>query len=235
MTLARFGRSRGLPPVKPLAPSGIPAPLATASQDDMRERRRRRQPVHYRGDFNLATEVAAVCGPVATDASRLPEPTAMRRDIEAVADAVHELLSATVGLIAADRHAADPARTRQLAADLAVRPAAPAITDDQIVSGSWAVALAKWVLPYSGDLASLLGRALPPDHLGLRGNPSASERLERALRTLDGAVLELARRIPKVGQRQRLPSMQEYNRAERERREAERQQRALAKFGVGAV
>lgn len=235
MTRARFGRGRGLPPVQPLAPSGIPAPLATASQEQLRDRRRKRQRVHLGGTWSLHAEVAAVIGPVATDASRLPDPAALRRDIEAVADSVHELLSTAVGLIAADRHAADAARTRQLAADLAVRPAAPAITDEQIVSGSWAVALAKWVQPYTGDLASLLGRALPPDHLGLRGNPSASERLERALRALDGTVLELTRRVPKAAARQALPSMQEYNRAQRERREAERAQRALAKFGVGAV
>jgi hypothetical protein len=232
MTLPRFGRSRGLPLVQPLAPSGISAPLASASQDELRERRRKRQRVHLRGTWSLHTEVAAVCGPAAHEASRLPNPVALRRDIEEVADAVHELLSAAVGLIATDRHASTDvrARTAQAAADLAVRPKAPEITDEQIVSGSWSAALATWVKPYSGDLASLLDRALPPDHSTLKGNPSASERVERALRTLDGAVLDLERHVPKMLARQALPSMAEFNRAQRDRQAAERQQRALAKL-----
>ncbi len=233
MMPARFGRTRPASPA-PLAPSGIPAPLAVASQDQMRERRRRRQPVHYRGDFNLATEVAAVCGPVAAEASRLRNPVVLRADIEAVADAVHELLSVVVGLIAADRHASHDslARSRQAAADLAVRPAAPAITDAAIISGSWSVALTAWVEPYGGDLAALLGRALPPDHPALRGDPSATDRLAKALRVFDGAVLTLQRRIPKARQRQALPSMAEFNAELQAKADAERRERALARLGA---
>lgn len=230
----RRGRPAPVPPrPAPLAPSGIPAPLATATQDQMRERRRHRQPVHLRGDFNLATEVAVVIGPVATDASRLPNPVVLRADIEAVADAVHELLSVVVGMIAADRHASEDsrARTRQAAADLAVRPAAPAITDAALVSGSWAVALMDWVEPYAGDLAALLARALPPDHPALRGDPSASDRVVKALRVLDGAVLDLARRIPKLRQRQALPSMAEFNAELQAKADADRRERALARIG----
>jgi hypothetical protein len=218
---------------QPLAPSGIPAPLATASQDDLRDRRYKRQRVHYRGDFNLATEVAAVIGPVAHEASRLPDPVVLRRDVEAVADAVHELLSAAVGLIAESRTASTT--TKRAAADLAVRPQAPGITDEQIISGSWAAALTAYVEPYAGDLASLLGRALPPDAVSLRGNPSASERIERALRALDGAELNLERRIPKARQRQALPSMAAFNAELKAKADAERQHHALARLGVGVV
>ncbi len=36
--------------------------------------------------------VAAVCGPVAHEASRLRDPLVLRPDVEAVADACHELM-----------------------------------------------------------------------------------------------------------------------------------------------
>lgn len=229
----KLSRRPGLPPVQPLAPVISKAPKARASQAEQRDRRRKRQSVHLVGTFNLATEVTAVCGPAAHEASRLPNPLVLRGDIEAVADAVHETLSVAVGMLAAQHQAADArARTVQAAADLAVRPQAPAITDDQIISGSWAAALAEWVAPYAGDLAALLGRAHPPGSNALRGNPSASERIERALRALDGAVLDLTRRVPKVAARQALPSMAEFNAQLKAKADTERQQRALAKLGA---
>lgn len=232
--IGRRNARPGLPPVQPLAPVIAKAPKARASQDEQRERRRKRLPVHLVGTFNLAAEVTAVCGPAAHEASRLPNPLVLRPDIEVVADAVHETLSVAVGMLAADRHqaAADAARTRQLAADLAVRPAALAITDEQIISGSWAAALAESVAPYAGDLAALLGRAHPPGSNALRGNPSASERIERALRAMDGAVLDLARRVPKAAARQALPSMAEFNAQLKAKVDAERQRRTLAKLGA---
>ncbi|MDV3124679.1 hypothetical protein M1247_07120 [Mycobacterium sp. 21AC1] len=233
--LPRRNRGLGLPPVQPLAPSGLPAPLATASQDQLRERRRKRLRVHYTGkNYVQSAEVRAVCGQVAVDISRVPNPLPMRRDIEAVADAAHELLSAAVGLIAADRNQSNEARarTRQAAADLAVRPAAPAISDNQIISGSWVHALVDWLAPYDGDLSALLSRALPPDAPSLKGSPSASERIERALRTLDQAVLELERRTVKAAKRQALPSLQEFNDELRVKADAERRERALAKLRV---
>ncbi|MFV8050370.1 hypothetical protein [Mycobacterium sp. 48b] len=230
--MKRLNARPGLPPVPPLAPVIAKAPKARASQAEQRERRRKRLPVHLAGTFNLAAEVTAVCGPAAQEVSSLANPLALRSDVEAVADAVHEVLSTAVGMIAGDRHAADAARTRQLAADLAVRPQAPAITDEQIVSGGWATMLAEWVAPYSGDLAALLGRAQPPRADALRGNPSASERIERALRALDGAVLDLTRRVPKARARQSLPSMAEFNAHLKAKADAERQQRVLAKLGA---
>lgn len=223
----------GLPPVNPLTPSGAPAPKAKASQAELRDRRRKRLALQYTKTFNVANEFEAVCSPAAHQISQLPDPLAMRRDIEGVVDAVHELMSVVVGMLAESR-SADAGVTRRLVADLAVRPRLPEITDKAIVSGSWVHALSEWVEPYGGDLAALLGRALPPGHDGLKGNPSASERLEKALRVLDAAALTVERRLPKVRARQALPSMEDHNRQQRERQDAERANRVLAKLGVTA-
>lgn len=224
---------RGLPPpASPLAPSGIPAPKAEASQAELTVRRRKRLPLRYTGSFSLPAEIEAVCGPGAHQVSQLPEPRVMRRDIEAVVDAIHEVMSVVVAMLAESR-SVDPNLTRRLVADLTVRPRLPEITDEQIVSGSWVHTLTVWVEPYAGDLAALLGRALPPEHKALKGGPSASERLERALRVLDSAVLDLERHVPKVAARQELPTMAEHNRQQRERADAERAERALARLGVG--
>ncbi|WP_157896395.1 hypothetical protein [Mycobacteroides chelonae] len=223
----------GLPPVNPLAPSGAPAPRAKASQADLRDRRRKRLPIHYTRTFNVATEIEAVCTPVGVGISQLKDPLSMRHDIEDVVDAAHELMHVVVALLAESK-VSDPSATRRLVADLAVRPRLPEINDKAIISGSWVSKLSAWVEPYAGDLAALLGHALPPRHDGLRGNPSASERLEKALRVLDSAVLTMERRIPKVAARQALPSMEDHNRQQRERLDAERAQRVLAKLGVTA-
>ncbi|MBF9328245.1 hypothetical protein [Mycobacteroides chelonae] len=229
--IAKRRTQRGLPPPAPLAPSGAPAPKASPDQAELTVRRRRRQPIRYGGSFNLAVEIEAVCGPGARLVSQLPKPHVMRRDIEAVVDATHEVMSVVVGMLAESK-ASDPNITRRLVADLTVRPRLPEISDAQIVSGSWAHALAAWVGAYSGDLARLLATAHPPGHDALRGNPSASERLERALRTLDSAVLDLERHVPKVRARQELPSMAAHNAAQRERADAARAERVLARIGV---
>jgi hypothetical protein len=115
--------------------------------------------------------------------------------------------------------------------DLAQRPAAPEISDEQISAGSWAAVLVELAEPLSADLAAFLGRALPPNSQSLTG-PSASERVEAALRVLDGAALDLARRIPKAAARQALPSTEDVNAASRARQDRERAQRALSKMGV---
>jgi len=231
--IAKRRAQRGLPPPAPLAPSGAPAPKAKASQAELTIRRRKRMTNDLGAggnNWSLPTEIESVCGPGARLVSQLPEPRVMRRDIEAVVDAIHEMMHVTVALLAESK-ASDPSTTRRLVADLTVRPRLPEITDEQIVSGSWVHALAAWVEPYSGDLAALLGRALPPGHDGLKGSPSASERLERALRRLDSAVLDLERHIPKVAARQALPSMESHNRQQRERADAARAERVLAKLG----
>lgn len=229
--IAKRRTKLGLPPVNPLAPSGAPAPRAKASQADLRDRRRKRLPIHYTRTFNVSAEFEAVCTPVAHQISQLLDPLVMRCDIEGVVDAAHEVMDTTVRLLVESR-TADAGVTRRLVADLAVRPRLPEITDAQIISGSWVSKLTAWVEPYSGDLAALLGRALPPRHDGLRGNPSASERIERALRVLDSAVLTAERRLPKVAARQALPSMEDHNAQQRERLDAERAERTLAKLGA---
>lgn len=188
-------------------------------------------PLQYGGTFNLGVEIEAVCARAAQEVSRLRDPRVMRRDIENVLDATHALMHVVVGMLAESRPA-DAGVTRRLVADLTVRPRLPEITDEQIISGSWVHTLAAWTSTYAGDLAALLGRALPPGHDGLKGNPSASERLERALRTLDSAVLDLERHIPKVAARQALPSMESHNRQQRERADAARAERVLARIGA---
>ncbi|WP_078344988.1 hypothetical protein [Mycobacteroides chelonae] len=229
--IAKRRTKLGLPPVSPLAPSGAPAPKAEASQAELTVRRRRRQPIQYTGSFSLPAEIESVCGPGAQQVSRLRDPRVMRRDIEAVVDAIHEIMSIVVAMLAESR-SADPNVTRQLVGDLAIRPQIPEIPDTALVSGSWVSKLSDWTATYAGDLAALLGRALPPGHDGLRGNPSASERVERALRVLDSAVLDLERHIPRIVQRQELPSVAEWNRQQRERQAAERANRTLAKLGA---
>ncbi|ODR00345.1 hypothetical protein BST27_29665 [Mycobacterium intermedium] len=200
------------------------------SQDQQRERRRQWLRVHYRGDFDLTAEVAAIVNPLAAQVAALPRPLVLRPKIDEVADAVHELISTVVGMLAESRQldSAAHARTVRAVRDLAQRPTAPLITDEHIGSGRWAAILVEFVAPFNGDLAALLGRALPPHHPKTNGL-SASERLEAALRVLDTPAHDLAFLIPKAARRQSLPSIEEINAAYRAREEAERVQRALAK------
>ena len=200
------------------------------TQDEQRERRRQRLTVHLDGRFDLTAEVAAIVHPVAYQVSRPARPEVMLRDVDAVGDAVAEVVHVAAGLIAESKAADD--RTRRLAADLAVRPRQPVITDEQIISGSWSGAMVAYAEQVAGDLAALLDRALPPDAEGLRGNPSASARVVAALRILDRAARDLDRRIPSVRQRQGLPSMDEFNRQLREQQDRDRATAALARFGV---
>ena len=100
-----------------------------------------------------------------------------------------------------------------------------------LVVVTWASVLVAHVTPYTADFATFLGRALPPRAAGLKG-PSASERLETALRVLDTAALSAHRRLPKVAARQSLGTVAEANAAARARREAERGRAALARLGV---
>lgn len=203
------------------------------TQDQQRHRRRQWMRVHYTGTFDLAAEIAAIAGPLAAEISYLPNPLAMSEQIDDVVDAIHEVLSTVVGMLAEsaylDRQAR--ARTAQAAADLAQRPRQPQFTAAQIGDGSWAAAMTDHVSPYSADLAAFLGRALPPRANGLKG-PSASERLEAALRVLDTAALAARRRIPNVAARQALGSVADFNLAARERRDRQRAHAALHKLGA---
>jgi hypothetical protein len=132
-----------------------------------------------------------------------------------VADAVAEVASTTVGMLAESRHLDSSARTAQAVRDLVQRPAAPQITDADLIGGTWAALLVAYVEPLAGPLAGLLGRALPPETDALRGDPSASERLEAALRVLDASARELERRTQRVAERQAAPTVEESNAARR--------------------
>lgn len=215
--------------------TGTPPATSALSQNALRHRRRHWLRVHYTAEFDLAAEIAAITEPLAAEISYLPRPTALRGEIDAIADAVHEVLSAVVGMLAESRHLDTEARSRTLDAvrDLAQRPREPQITDAQISDGSWASVLTAHAAPYTGDFATFLGRALPPGHPQLNGR-SASERLEAVLRVLDDAALTASRRIPRVAARQALPTLAEANAAARARREAERAQTALARLAQGA-
>jgi hypothetical protein len=138
-------------------------------------------------------------------------------------------------MLAESKHldSAAHARTVQAVRDLAQRPREPQISEEQISSGRWAAVLTTHVAAYRDDLAAYLGRTLPPGHPKLTG-PSASERLEAALRVLDAAARNLQRLIPKVAAHQALPSIETVNAANRARRERERADRAVAKIARGA-
>lgn len=207
-----------------------PAPVYT--QDQLRQRRRQGFFVEYRADFDLAAEVGAIVAPLAAQVAVLKRPLAVRRRADLVADAVHEVLSAVVGMLAESRHldpAAD-ARTRQAIRDLAQRPREPQISDDDLTSGRWATVLVDFVAPYRDDLAALLGRARQPGHPDLKGGLSVSERLEQALRNLDHEARYLERLIPKVAAHQALPTPEEINARNRDRAERERAERTLSKM-----
>jgi hypothetical protein len=211
-------------------PQPAPAPAPTFTQDQLRERRRHWLRVIYRDDFDLTAEVAAIVTPLASEVSRLPRPVALCAAIADVSDGVAEVVHVAAGLVAESR--ASDKSTRRLATDLAVRPRQPEITAEHTVSGSWSTLLVEYAATIGDDLAALLGRALPPGADGLRGEPSASERVEAALRILDSAALTLSRLIPKAAQHQALPSIEEINLANNAHRDAQRHRAALAKIGV---
>lgn len=222
------------------APAGrrkyVAPPPRVYSQDEQRVRRRGWLRNHYRGDFDLAAEVSAIIGPLAASLSALPRPVALRRDVDIVANAVHELVSSVVGMLAESKHLdrAAQARTVQAVFDLAQRPAEPLITEDELASGSWAVLLVSHAAPFARDFAAHLGAARPPNDPNLQraGQLSASERLEAALRVLDLAALDLSRRIPRVARYQALPSIESRNAARKAQHDTERARRQLAKMRI---
>lgn len=205
------------------------------SQTELRQRRRKWLRVDYTGSFDLAAEVHDILGPLAIDAAQLPRPLALRPDIDTVTEAVHELLSCVIGMLAESRYLDSGARSRTARGvrDLAQRPTEPQISDEQLIAGTWAAVLVGHIAPHSGDFAAYLGRALPTNHPRLT-SPSASERLTDTLRLLDQAAADLQRRIPKAAARQALPSLAEFNAANRARREHQRAQAALSKIRSGA-
>lgn len=153
-----------------------------------------------------------------------------------MADAVHELLSVVVGMLAESRQLDKAAHARVALAtrDLARRPREPQVSDEMLVAGSWAALSVNHVAPHASDFAAYLGRALPPNDHRLTGR-SATARLEDALRVLDSAALALHRRLSKAIARQSLPNTAEFNAATRARHDAEQAERALARMKMGAT
>lgn len=208
-----------------------PPPEPAHTQDEKRLRRRQGLVITYGADFDLAAEVAGIVEPLAPPVSALRNPLQARRRVEELADSVQELLSAIVGMLAESRlDAAAHDRTARAVRDLAQRPREPQITDEMLTSGRWAAVLVAHVAPHRGDLATLLGRALPPCHPNLHGHPSASERLETALRELDSAARSLGRFVPALARHQALPTPEENAAARKARAERERTERTLAKM-----
>ncbi|MGB0971183.1 MAG: hypothetical protein ACPGVG_09510 [Mycobacterium sp.] len=209
----------------------VAAPEPVRTQAEKRDRRRRWLRATYTGDFDLTVEIREILTPLAKEAAKLPCPQVLRPEIDAVADTVHEIVSTVIGMLAESRHLDDGAHTRTARAvrDLAQRPTAPEITDEQIATGKWAAVLVRMTQHQAADFATYLGRALPPGHPRLTG-PSASERLVAALRVLDEASLTLHRRIPKAAARQSLPSIEAFNEAKRAQRDADRADAAVSKM-----
>lgn len=188
------------------ARNNTPAALASRggapivySQDQLRQRRRAGLLHRYGGDFDLAAEVAAICSPLADRVAVSLRPVAVRRDVDDLADAVHELVSVAVGLIAErdarrkTAHLSYDTRGRSIRAlvDLAERPTLPEIDAAALADGQWVAQLVAMAEPYSEQLSDVLRTAVPPG--ATRGARSASERLEAALRVVDAAAAAIER------------------------------------------
>lgn len=198
---------RDQPDPVPVSPRPQPpqAPPAVYSQHQKRERRRQHLRVLYVGDFDLAAEVRAIVTPLAKQLRVEPNPAAHRGHVDAVADAVHALVSASIGFIAErdgwpkvrhlDGRPGDRTKALRTIADLQPRPAAPVFADADLTTGAWLTVLVKLAQPYVAPLAAVLAGALPPDDDRLKGAPSISERLVAELRELDRAARLLRERV----------------------------------------
>jgi hypothetical protein len=221
---AYTGPRRAVPPPWPLSDD----------QDEQRKRRRVGLRVHYRGRFDLALEVSQVCGPLAASVAAMPDPTVMGGRVADVVDAVHELVVTATDMIVTSAATANGSRsaTAQHLADLAAKPAPPQVTGKMLADGSWSRVLAAYVAPLSGDLAALLGRALAPNDVRLKGRLAASERLVNALLVLDGAAVRLGRCTVVTDRVQRQPSLAQVQQQRRQVREQRAVQKRLARLGI---
>jgi len=179
-------------------------PPPTYSQAELRERRRKRLPVAYDGRFDLTAEVAAILDPLAERVAADPHPLAFAVQVDdvvvAVAGSVRTLAVLLAEREARRRTANVPVAHRGAAVramvTLADKPTDPEITDDDIRSGRWAAILTEHAATYSADLADYLAHAIPPGQT--RGLLSMSEHTEDALREIDTAATNLARRLSYV-------------------------------------
>lgn len=169
------------------------APVYT--QTELRDRRRKVLPIYaWPADWSLTAEVAAICSRLAERVADAPNPVAYLRTVAELADAMHQTVHVVVGLLAqADaerrtRHLGTEDRGRSITAlvDLTPRPAAPEVTADTLVSGTWPATLVTLAEPYNAALAALLGNA---------ATPNVADRLLAALSEVDRAALALTRRL----------------------------------------
>jgi hypothetical protein len=192
---------------------------------------------NYR-DFDLRVEVLEVLGPLAVELAGLSAP-ALARDTEGSmvecpgwALAQGEVRSAVtavdVAWAAIMKMVSDGGALSSAARAHAKSLAAAGsfeVSPDALAAGFWAQALADRVGPVSADLAAVLLKARAPG-----GYQAASaETLDAALRPLDRAAAALARKMPKVHERQRFAS--EWA-AQESQRELERSARALERLGL---
>lgn len=170
------------------------APEPTYDQDAKRERRRRWLPVALDGDFDLAAEVDAIVGPLATRVAAQPNARGYIGYAETIADQVGELCGAVAELVGDPRTNRLSATDRRRARDamkVVTRSSVPTITADALAEASWVEPLVALARRSSDPLAAALGRQ-PSSR---RGEPTASDTVLGALRDLDRAALDLVRRL----------------------------------------
>lgn len=179
------------------------APATMPTQDEQRERRRHWLSVTYDNRFDLPAEIESITGPLAQRVAADPVPASMRHNVDDLAEAVRRCVAVLADLVAgsADRsrveHLATPEdRSRALRLireHRAGRGRGRAELDDAaLIAGTWPESLVELARGVSGELAAFLGRAHPSPR---DGSPSASQRVETALREVDRAALSLSRRI----------------------------------------
>ena len=212
----------------------LPSPPLTQDQTLQRGHRRNGLCLQYRERFDLALEVEQVTAPLAAAVAVMPNPAVMGGRVAAVFDACHELAVCCVDTVVGSAAAAAGSRgfSAQRLADLAAKPAPPKVTEEMLRDGSWAEVLTEYVAPLSGDLSAVLGRALPPNDVRLKGRLAASERLNNALLQLDRAAVQLHRSTEVTDRHQRQPSLAERQAERRRQRESRAVERRLARLGI---
>lgn len=170
----------------------------THSQDEQRHRRRHWLLVSYDGSFDLVDEIRSIAAPLAEKVAADPSPTSYMNNVTDLAGAVHRCVGAfgDIVLDGEDRRrvehlatAEDRARALRLLREHRAGRSRPTITDAALVEATWPESLADLAQPVSGPLAAFLARP-PSDWL-----PTASQRVEAALREIDTPAISLARRI----------------------------------------
>lgn len=185
MTLTGYFAPR---PERPVAPTPV------YDQDAKRERRRHWLPVVLDGDFDLAAEVDAILGPLATRVAAQPNARGNIGYAETIADQVGELCGTVAELVGDPRTNRLSATDRRRARDamkVVTRSSVPTITADALAEASWVEPLVALARRSSDALADTLGRQASDR----RGEPTISDTALDALRELDRAALDLSRRL----------------------------------------